>query len=126
MIDIPKIYNEYLQRKNKENRIKYEKYKGWFSASSAGSCYRKQLHRKQDLKLAMVYVFIYASDQSRVHNFVHFTQFLQTFVHLHAILARMLCICMFFCKKQIVHLHTIFAIILCFFRFRNSPLFRFF
>lgn len=51
MIDIPKIYNEYLQRKNKENRIKYEKYKGWFSASSAGSCYRKQLHRKQDLKL---------------------------------------------------------------------------
>ena len=42
MIDIPKIYNEYLQRKSVENRKKYEKYKGWFSASSAGRCYRKQ------------------------------------------------------------------------------------
>ena len=51
MIDIPKIYNEYLQRKSVENRKKYEKYKGWFSASSAGSCYRKQLHRRQDLEL---------------------------------------------------------------------------
>ena len=29
MIDIPKIYNEYLQRKNVENRKKYKKYKGF-------------------------------------------------------------------------------------------------
>jgi len=51
MIDIPKIYNDYLQQKNKENRKKYKDYQGWFSASSAGSCYRKQLHRQQDLTL---------------------------------------------------------------------------
>jgi hypothetical protein len=51
MIDIPKIYNDYLQKKSVENREKYKEYKGWFSASSAGSCFRKQIHRLQDLEL---------------------------------------------------------------------------
>jgi hypothetical protein len=45
MIDIPKIYNNYLQKKSVENREKYKEYKDWFSASSAGSCFRKQIHR---------------------------------------------------------------------------------
>ena len=45
MIDIQKIYNDYLEEKRVENRKKYEDVKGWFSASSAGSCFRKQLYR---------------------------------------------------------------------------------
>tara|TARA_Y100001973_G_C5137366_1_gene301061 strand:- start:284 stop:1033 length:750 start_codon:yes stop_codon:yes gene_type:complete len=51
MIDIPKIYNEYLQKKSVENREKYKDHLGWFSASSAGSCYRKQIHRTQGLEV---------------------------------------------------------------------------
>ena len=44
-INIEKIYSDFLEHENQENRKKYEKYKGWFSASAAGSCYRKQLYR---------------------------------------------------------------------------------
>tara|TARA_R110002050_G_scaffold164700_3_gene294868 strand:+ start:4940 stop:5668 length:729 start_codon:yes stop_codon:yes gene_type:complete len=51
MIDIQKIYNDYLEQKQVENREKYKDVKGWFSASSAGSCFRKQLHRTQDLEV---------------------------------------------------------------------------
>ena len=51
MIDIQKIYNDYLEQKQVENREKYKDVKGWFSASSAGSCFRKQLHRLQDLEV---------------------------------------------------------------------------
>ena len=45
MIDIEKIYSDYLEKQNTENRKKYKKFKGWFSASAAGSCYRKQMYR---------------------------------------------------------------------------------
>ena len=45
MIDIEAIYHTYLQVQQDLNSQKYEKFKGWFSASSAGSCYRKQLHK---------------------------------------------------------------------------------
>ena len=45
MIDIEAVYHTYLQVEQDLNSRKYEKYKGWFSASSAGSCYRKQLHK---------------------------------------------------------------------------------
>jgi len=55
MIDIESVYHTYLQFVQDLHGQKYEKHKGWFSASSAGSCYRKQLHRtrgdkKTDLK----------------------------------------------------------------------------
>jgi len=43
--DIEQVYHTYLQKEQELNSKKYEKYKGWFSASSAGSCYRKQLHK---------------------------------------------------------------------------------
>tara|TARA_R110002012_G_scaffold78822_2_gene200715 strand:+ start:5578 stop:6372 length:795 start_codon:yes stop_codon:yes gene_type:complete len=36
------IYGDWLHNKNTENRKKYEKHKGMFSASSAGTCFRKQ------------------------------------------------------------------------------------
>lgn len=36
------VYNSFLLKKEDENREKYEKHKGWLSASSAGSCFRKQ------------------------------------------------------------------------------------
>jgi hypothetical protein len=51
MIDIQKIYNDYLEELRHKNREKYTKHKGWFSASAAGSCFRKQLHRLQDLPI---------------------------------------------------------------------------
>lgn len=51
MIDIQKIYNDYLEELRHKNKEKYTKHKGWFSASAAGSCFRKQLHRLQDLPI---------------------------------------------------------------------------
>lgn len=45
MIDIEFVYHEYLQGEQYITSQKYKKHKGWFSASSAGSCYRKQLHK---------------------------------------------------------------------------------
>ena len=45
MIDIENVYHEHLQARQLENSKKYKKFKGYFSASSAGSCYRKQLHK---------------------------------------------------------------------------------
>ena len=50
MIDIPEIYNNYLEYQRKENRKKYKDHKGWFSASAAGSCYRKMMYRTMDLE----------------------------------------------------------------------------
>jgi len=45
-INIEEIYSDYIQSENKKNRAEYkEKYAGWFSASSAGSCFKKQLLR---------------------------------------------------------------------------------
>ena len=40
MVKIDVIYNDYLLKKQDEHKVKYEKHKGWFSASSAGSCFR--------------------------------------------------------------------------------------
>ena len=42
MVKIDIIYHDYLLKKQEEHKEKYEKFKGWFSASSAGSCFRKQ------------------------------------------------------------------------------------
>ena len=47
MINLQKIYHSYLLSKSKEHKQKYEKYKGWFSASSAGSCFIKQWLKKE-------------------------------------------------------------------------------
>ena len=51
IIDIEQIYSDFIQERNTLNRQEYkEKYKGWFSASSAGSCFNKQilrLHQKE-------------------------------------------------------------------------------
>ena len=50
MMNIEKVYSDYLDLEGKKNRKKYTKYKGWFSASAAGSCYRKQLYRKNGVE----------------------------------------------------------------------------
>lgn len=44
-VDIEQVYHSYLQKEQDENQKKYDKYAGWYGASSAGSCYRKQLHK---------------------------------------------------------------------------------
>tara|TARA_R100001530_G_scaffold134606_1_gene109802 strand:- start:183 stop:899 length:717 start_codon:yes stop_codon:yes gene_type:complete len=48
MINIEEIYHEYLLSEGDKHKQKYEKYKGWFSASSAGSCHRKQWFKIND------------------------------------------------------------------------------
>ena len=40
MINVEEIYAAELQRKQETNREKYTKHEGWFSASSAGSCFK--------------------------------------------------------------------------------------
>tara|TARA_R100000458_G_scaffold43855_1_gene41849 strand:- start:1255 stop:1986 length:732 start_codon:yes stop_codon:yes gene_type:complete len=50
MIDLQEVYSTYLDDEQSKNRKKYEKYKGWFSASSAGSCFRKQLYRRDGVE----------------------------------------------------------------------------
>ena len=42
--DISYIYNSYLLAKQDKHKEKYKKFKGWFSASTAGSCFRKQYY----------------------------------------------------------------------------------
>ena len=42
--DISYIYNSYLLSKQDQHKEKYKKYAGWFSASTAGSCFRKQYY----------------------------------------------------------------------------------
>ena len=42
---VHEIYNDYLDKENELNKIKYKKHEGWFSASSSGSCI-KQLYYK--------------------------------------------------------------------------------
>ena len=45
-INLEEIYSDFILEENVKNREVYKtKYKGWFSASSAGSCFRKQLYR---------------------------------------------------------------------------------
>ena len=50
MINIENVYHTFLERENVRNRKKYEKYKGCFSASSAGSCYKKLLLRAEGVE----------------------------------------------------------------------------
>lgn len=52
MIDIPEIYNTYLNTLRDKNKEKYKDHKGWFSASAAGSCYRKMMYRAMHIDTA--------------------------------------------------------------------------
>ena len=47
MLNIEGIYHEFLEKENVENRKKYEEFDGWFSASSAGGCFKKSMLRKE-------------------------------------------------------------------------------
>ena len=47
---VESIYADWLVDKNIENRKKYEEHKGVFSASSAGSCFRKQYLKTKGLE----------------------------------------------------------------------------
>lgn len=50
MINVETIYAHFLNKKQIENRAKYTKLEGQWSASSAGSCFKKQILRKEDVK----------------------------------------------------------------------------
>ena len=45
MINIENIYHEFLLAEGVKHKEKYDKFSGWFSASSAGSCHRKQWYK---------------------------------------------------------------------------------
>ena len=51
MINIEEIYHEYLLNEGKKHKQKYEMFAGWFSASSAGSCHRKQWYKINDYEV---------------------------------------------------------------------------
>jgi hypothetical protein len=46
MIKIEDIYNEYLEKINSTHHERYKDHKGWFSASTAGTCFKKQHLKK--------------------------------------------------------------------------------
>ena len=44
-LNIIDIYDAYLDIKQEEHKLKYSEHKGWFSASTAGSCFKKQWYK---------------------------------------------------------------------------------
>jgi len=48
MLDLQRIYAEYIALKQEERSLKYEKHRGWFGASSSGYCHKKQYYKLQD------------------------------------------------------------------------------
>ena len=46
---VESAYADWLVEKNTKNREKYKEHKGVFSASSAGSCFRKQYLKSKNL-----------------------------------------------------------------------------
>jgi len=47
MVNIENLYHTFLEIENTKNREKYDNYKGWFSASTAGSCFKRQLLKSE-------------------------------------------------------------------------------
>ena len=47
MINVEEIYAAELDREQLINRNKYRNHEGWFSASSAGSCFKKLMLRRE-------------------------------------------------------------------------------
>tara|TARA_R100000656_G_scaffold118818_1_gene92561 strand:+ start:1116 stop:1841 length:726 start_codon:yes stop_codon:yes gene_type:complete len=47
MINVEEIYASELDREQLINRTKYKNHEGWFSASSAGSCFKKLMLRRE-------------------------------------------------------------------------------
>ena len=50
MINVEDIYASALETEQTINRSKYKNHEGWFSASSAGSCFKKLMLRKEGKK----------------------------------------------------------------------------
>ena len=44
-LNIVDIYDAYLDIRQEEHKSKYSEHKGWFSASTAGSCFKKQWYK---------------------------------------------------------------------------------
>ena len=52
MLSIEDIYAGFLNKKQAQNREKYKGLESYFSASSAGTCFKKQLYRKSEIEEA--------------------------------------------------------------------------
>jgi len=50
LLNLETIYNDYLDMLQEEREEKYKEYKKWFSASSAGSCYKKQWYKLNEFE----------------------------------------------------------------------------
>jgi len=46
MINIENIYADFLDKENEKHREQYKHHEDWFSASSAGTCFKKQLLKR--------------------------------------------------------------------------------
>jgi len=49
MVDLERIYAEFLESEQEERNKKYEEFKGWIGASSAGHCFKKQYYKLNDV-----------------------------------------------------------------------------
>lgn len=54
MINVENIYALELEKEQILNRAKYKNHEGWFSASSAGSCFKKLMLRREGTKEPMM------------------------------------------------------------------------
>lgn len=50
MIDLKRIYAEFLQSEQDKRNKKYEKYEGWLGASSSGHCFKKQYYKLHNVE----------------------------------------------------------------------------
>ena len=45
MLNVEGVYADFIDSHNEDHSRKYEDYEGWFGASSAGQCFKKQYYR---------------------------------------------------------------------------------
>lgn len=50
MIDLKRIYAEYLASEQDKRSKKYEKFEGWLGASSSGYCFKKQYYKLKNIE----------------------------------------------------------------------------
>jgi hypothetical protein len=49
-LNLETIYDNYLDRLQEEREEKHKEFKKWFSASTAGSCYKKQWYKLNEFE----------------------------------------------------------------------------
>ena len=50
MLDLERVYADFIDSHREDHGRKYEKYEGWFGASSAGHCFKKQYYKHLNIE----------------------------------------------------------------------------